>query len=228
MRRSTLIDVHTLQRVDPHAHAGELREPAAARGVLGNERLTALAGAALLIPLAVIGVTILRIHGLLWVHLFVGTLLVPPVLLKLATTLYRFARYYTHNAAYRLRGAPPLALRALGPAVALTTLIVFASGIVLMYTGPSERSTLLPIHKVSFIAWIAFTAVHVLAHLFEVRDNVAADVLGERIGARRLPGRELRALAVGAALVLGVGLAVIVIPEFSSWTGWSANFHGDH
>jgi hypothetical protein len=228
MRRTTLIGVQTLQRVDPHVHAGEHRERVAARGVLGNERLTALAGAALLIPLAIIGVTILRIHGLLWLHLFVGMLLVPPVLLKLASTLYRFGRYYTRNAAYRLRGAPPLALRALGPAVVLTTLIVFASGIALMYTGPSERSTLLPIHKVSFIAWLAFTAVHVLAHLIEMRDSVGADVLGKRIGAMRVPGRELRALAVGAALVLGTGLAVLVIPEFSSWTGSSAHFHGDH
>jgi hypothetical protein len=43
----------------------------------GNERLTAVTGAALLVLLAVIGVTIVRIGQLLSVHLFVGILVIP-------------------------------------------------------------------------------------------------------------------------------------------------------
>ena len=52
-------------------------------GTNGNERLTTVVGATLIVLLAVIGLTILRIGQLLSVHLFVGMLLVPPVLLKL-------------------------------------------------------------------------------------------------------------------------------------------------
>ncbi len=218
-----------LQREHPFASGpGAARVPAEPDATAGNERLTALAGASLLVPLAVIGVTLLRLHGLLSVHLFVGMLLVPPVLLKLGTTVYRFARYYTGNVGYRLRGAPPLAMRALGPAVVLTTVIVFASGIALLYTGPSERSTLVPIHKVSFIAWIVFTAVHVLAHLLDMFDGVSRDFARRSAAVVRVPGRELRALAVGFTLVVGVALAVLFIPEFSSWTQWNAHQHGDH
>src|SRR5580700_5059032 len=73
-------------------------------GTTGNERLTAATGVLLLVLLAVIGVTILRLGQLLWVHLFVGMLLLPPVLLKLGSTGYRFARYYTANPAYREKG----------------------------------------------------------------------------------------------------------------------------
>ena len=61
-------------------------------------------GATLIILLAAIGLTILRIHSLLSVHLFVGMLLIPPVLLKMASTGYRFVRYYMGNFRYRKKG----------------------------------------------------------------------------------------------------------------------------
>jgi hypothetical protein len=197
-------------------------------GTIGNERLTALTGAALLILLAILGITILQLRPLLSVHLFLGMLLIPPVLLKLASTGYRIVRYYTRDGAYRLRGAPPTALRVLGPVVVLTTFVVFASGVVLLFVGPSSRGVLLPLHKVSFIAWLVFTGVHVLAHAPTV-----LRALGEETG--RLPGepavagRDGRALALTGALAAGVVLAVLLVPEFSAWLSWSAHhFHGDH
>ena len=58
-------------------------------GTDGNERLTAIVGALLLVLLAVLGVTIIRIGQLLWLHLFLGLLLIGPVALKLASTGYR-------------------------------------------------------------------------------------------------------------------------------------------
>ena len=63
----------------------------------GNEQLTAFTGAILIVLLAVLGVTILRIRQLISVHLFVGLLLLGPVALKLASTGYRFVRYYTRD-----------------------------------------------------------------------------------------------------------------------------------
>lgn len=61
---------------------------------------------ALLVLLAIEGVTVLFMGPLLSTHIFVGMLLVPPVALKLATTGYRFARYYTGNRAYRQKVPP--------------------------------------------------------------------------------------------------------------------------
>src|ERR1035437_1314491 len=125
-------------------------------GTTGNERLTAATGAMLIALLAVLGVTILRVRPLLSVHLFVGMLLIPPVMLKMGTTGYRFVRYYTADPAYRSKGPPEALMRALAPLVVLTTVIVFASGVALLFVGPDSRGTLLPIHRVSFIAWLAF------------------------------------------------------------------------
>src|SRR4029077_15662097 len=76
--------------------AGPARAGALTRGgPTGNERLTTAAGAVLLVLLAVLGVTIIRIGQLLWLHLFLGMLLIGPVLLKIGSTGYRFARSYS-------------------------------------------------------------------------------------------------------------------------------------
>src|SRR5436305_7930287 len=63
-------------------------------GPAGNARLTAWTGALLFVLLAVEGVTILDLGGLLTWHLVVGILLIPPALVKTATTGWRIVRYY--------------------------------------------------------------------------------------------------------------------------------------
>ena len=76
-------------------------DPAPIRdGVAGNARLTGGAAAALLALLAAEGATVPFIGPLLGPHIFIGMLLIPPVLLKLGSTGYRFARYYSGNPAY--------------------------------------------------------------------------------------------------------------------------------
>ena len=103
----------------------------------GNERLTVITGAVLLILLAVECYTILRIGRLLTLHVFLGMLLLGPVALKAGSVLYRFARYYTGSEPYRRKGPPALLLRVLGPVIMLLTALVFGSGIMLAVTGPS-------------------------------------------------------------------------------------------
>jgi hypothetical protein len=207
-----------------------VRLPLSTGGTSGNQALTTVTGTLLVALLAVIGLTLLRLRTLLWVHLFVGLLLIGPVMLKLASTGYRFMRYYTHNAAYRVKGPPPAILRGLAPLVVLSTVIVFASGVALLFTGPSDRGTLQPIHKISFIAWIALTGLHVLGHLPEIPNVLRREYA--RAGIERLPtpGREGRALALTGALVGGLVLALLLIPEFSSWMHWNSvlHGHGDH
>ena len=68
-------------------------------GVAGNARLTGGVAAALLVLLAAEGATIPFIGQLLGPHIFIGMLLIPPVLLKLGSTGYRFARYYSGDPA---------------------------------------------------------------------------------------------------------------------------------
>jgi hypothetical protein len=191
-------------------------------GTSGNERLTAAAGAVLLVLLAVLGVTILRIHSLLWVHLFVGMLLIPPVLLKMASTGYRFARYYTSDTVYRRKGPPPTPMRLLAPLVVLSTVVVFVSGVALLFAGPSSRATLFPIHKLSFFAWLAFIGLHVLGHLADLPGPLRADYGAGTGLSGREPGRDGRVLSLAGVLVAGVVLAVLVIPEFGPW------LHGFH
>ncbi len=90
-------------------------------GTDGNEQLTTVTGAILIVLLAVIGFTIPQLRQFIWLHLFVGMLLIGPVVLKMASTGYRFIRYYTGNAAYRGKGPPELILRLIGPIVVLST-----------------------------------------------------------------------------------------------------------
>jgi hypothetical protein len=226
--------VLTLVRMPSGQHATARRSPGrlTAGGSDGNERLTAITGAILIVPLAVIGVTLLRLRPLLSVHLFVGLLLIGPILLKLGSTGYRFVRYYTRNPTYLRKGPPPTYLRLIAPLVVLTTVIVFASGVALLLIGPSSRGTLLPVHKISFIVWVALTAIHVLGHLPEVqralfggrdlRGAVFAGATGTKHDARE--GRAGRALSLAAALVGGLVLAVLLIPQFEPWLNAQPSF----
>lgn len=176
----------------------------AGAGPAGNERLTATVAVVLLVLLAVEGVTILFLGPLLSVHLFVGLLLVPPVAVKLASTGWRFARYYLGSAPYRRRGPPHAILRAIAPVVVLSTAAVLRTGVALLFAGPASRDTLLPWHKATFIVWIAFTGVHVLAHLPALRPAP-------------LPGRPARAALVAGALLAGTALAVALSGHFAAW-----------
>jgi hypothetical protein len=197
-------------------------------GTTGNERLTAVTGGALLIPLAVIGVTLLQLRQLLSVHLFVGMLLIGPVALKLGSTGYRFVRYYTRNPAYRREGPPAAPLRVIAPIVVLSTVVVLASGVALLFAGPSSRDTLLPIHKVSFIVWVAFTGLHVLAYLPRIPGAFRADYGSAAKLSGDITGRSGRILSLGGAIAAGVVLAVLVIPEFGPWIHGSGVFGHHH
>jgi hypothetical protein len=196
-------------------------------GTDGNEQLTAAAGVLLLIILPVLGVTIVRIGQLIWLHLFVGLLLIGPVALKMATTGYRFVMYYGGNLVYRHKGPPELVLRLIGPVLVLSTVIVFATGVLLLFEGPSHRGLLLLIHKVSFILWLGVTGLHVLGHL----PRLAKSLRLGRANAAQLgisPGAAGRNLALVGALVGGVVLAIVLIPDFAVWTAPGAIPHHHH
>jgi hypothetical protein len=141
-------------------------------GVAGNARLTAANAAVLLVLLAAEGVTILRVHQLLSPHVFIGVVLIPPVLLKVASTTWRFARYYTGVPAYRRKGAPPVLLRMLGPIVVILTLVLLFSGVGLRR---STRISLAQSRGPLAISSTGRTSVASGRHTSTIRLNVRPD-----------------------------------------------------
>jgi hypothetical protein len=155
--------------------------PAVVRdGADGNERLTAMTGAVLLILLAVECYTLLRLGQLLTLHVFLGMLLLGPVTLKAGSVLYRFVRYYTGSAPYRRKGPPAPLLRVVGPVIMLLTACVFGSGVMLAVTGPSygPPTGWLEVHRLSFIAWAFFIVIHLLAYVPRLPRLLAAEIRG--------------------------------------------------
>ena len=185
-------------------------------GVAANARLTGGAAAMLLVLLAIEGATIPLIGQLRGPHIFIGMLLIPPVLLKLGITGYRFARYYSGNPRYRRKGPPPLSMRLLAPGVVLTTLALFVTGILLLIDGPGNDS-LKFLHKASFILWLALMVVHVLGHLLEVPQLALPD--WRRSGGREaaLAGSGLRLTLLATSIFAGLALALATISLAGPW-----------
>jgi hypothetical protein len=94
--------------------------------------------------------------------------------------------------------------------------------VLLLAEGPSSRHQLLPIHKVSFIVWGLFFAVHVLAHLprmFRALRAARSD---------SSPGATGRWIAIAGAVVAGLIIAIVLIPQFGPWTAHAAALGHDH
>jgi hypothetical protein len=196
-----------------------------AGGTIGNERLTAATGMLLIVLLVALGVTILRIGPLISPHLFIGLMLIPPVILKMASTGYRFARYYTSDPVYRERGTPPMVMRLMGPIMVASTVAVLATGVALLAVGPDSAGTLRGLHKASFIVWIVFIALHVLGHLQDIQKTFLTERGGRFEYNSLAAGRTGRTIALAGALVAGAVLAIVLIPHFGAWSHFEAFRH---
>jgi hypothetical protein len=185
-------------------------------GTEGNEILTSVIAAVLTVLLAAEGLTIIQMHGLLGAHMFIGLVLVPPILLKLASTGYRFVRYYAGARAYRAKGPPLLPLRLMAPLLVAATAVVFVTGVLLLAAG-HKSDTLLEVHKVSFIVWGVVFAVHFLAYVPRVARSLRADWGAARRAA--VPGAGVRAMLTAAALGGGAALALALLPTINAWHG---------
>jgi hypothetical protein len=197
------------------AKRGHRRPREAGAGAEGNERLTALTGAFLLVGFAIEGVTILSLHRLLTLHFFLGMLLIGPVALKIGSTCYRFARYYTGAAPYVRKGPPAPLLRVLGPLVILTSLAVLGTGVMLAVTGPLPGNWLL-LHKASFVLWFAVMAIHVLAYAWRV-PRILLGTAAPGGGRVVVPGGARRWLLLGLSLAGGLLIALLTVHLVTPW-----------
>lgn len=181
--------------------------------------MTALTAAVLIALLAIEGVSLLAIRPLLSVHVFVGLLLIPPVVLKVASTGYRFLRYYTRDREYLKKGPPALLMRLLvAPALVASTVGVLATGVALLAVGPGG-GIVLGLHKASFVIWAGAFAVHLLAYVLRVPGLVGAD-WGRSGGT---PGMAVRYGIVALAIVAGLIIAVTAFPAAHPWLHWSGD-----
>jgi len=188
------------------------------RGPEANARITALTGLVLLVLLAAEAVTILSINRFVFWHLAIGLVLVPVVALKLASTGWRFLRYYLGSDAYRRAGPPHPVLRALGPVLYLSTVALFASGIVLFLAGPGAPPALYWAHKASFVIWAAAIAIHVGSHVVRAIRFARRDATWRRRG--HLPHARVRQGLVVLSVALGFVLLLASRSFAAAWAAW--------
>ncbi len=200
-----------------------------AGGVPGNRALTSTFGVVLLVLLTV------QVLSAVWfallsynlptpggpifqvvrpVHFFVGFLLFPLIGVKLASTGYRFARYYTRNRAYHDAGAPRPVLRLIAPLLVLSTVVLFASGVEMWSFRNDFGITWITVHDLSAFAFVALLVVHVAYHTREAQREARHDLWAGENGA--ITRRALLAGGAVAGLTLAVGAA--------QWPGSALSF----
>lgn len=192
-------------------------------GVESNSRLTGATAVVLLVLFFIEGVTLLGVRQHLNIHVFVGMLLIPPVLVKIGSTTWRFARYYGGSPAYRRKGPPPMILRLLGPALVVLTVLLLGSGVALVLAPHSGGSQLLFIHKASFVLWLGAMTIHVLGHLLETARLAPLDLA--RRTRSQIAGASARQWLIVISLVVGVGLGVVMLGPAAHYLSHSAFLH---
>jgi hypothetical protein len=181
----------------------------------GNERLTAVAGLVLLAPIGVVVATILLgVHTFMSLHVFFGLALIPPVLLKLASTGWRFVRYYTRRRPYVLEGPPQPAMRLLAPLFVAATVVLFGSGVAMGVLHGHALQVARSLHGPASVIWLLLLGVHVLVYFGRALRRTSA-------AAR---GAAARVAAVLAVVVAGLALGVATVPAQHRWV----NLRHDH
>lgn len=193
-------------------------------GPAGNAKLTAWTGLLLLVLFLAELLTLVNVGGLISWHIALGAALIPPALLKTATTGWRMVRYYTGSRHYKVAGPPPLLLRLLGPLVVLSTLALLGTGSLLGLLGTTRSFTPLvtvlgfaisplTLHQASFAVWAGATGLHVLARL--VPALRVARPSGP--GSAPAPGRALRTAALVGVTTLAAVASSVLLSVASSW-----------
>jgi hypothetical protein len=182
----------------------------------GNERLTAAVGLVLLVlTIAELATNVLGLHQFLSAHVFIGLVLIPPVLLKLASTGWRFTRYYTRSEPYRSKGAPQFAMRLLAPLLVAATVILFASGVAMGVLHGHALVVARRLHGPASVAWMILVGVHVLVYFKRALISSMEDI---RVAYRAtVPGARWRTYLLAGAIVAGIVVGAATLPVQAHW-----------
>ncbi len=185
-------------------------------GPPGNEILTSATAAVLTLLLMAEGVTLLDLDPLKVEHMFIGLILIPPVVLKLSATAYRFVRYYTGSRPYREKGPPHILLRSFAPILVVSTVVIFATGAWLIAVG-HRSDILLTAHKAAFVVWSGAFGIHFFAHLPRMARSLRDDWTRSR--RQTVRGSSLRATLLALSIGGGVALAIVALSLIEGWHG---------
>jgi hypothetical protein len=190
----------------------------------GNKRLTAAAGVLLLAPVLVeVATVLLGVHTFMSWHVFVGLALIPAVVLKLATTGWRFARYYTRSRPYVAHGPPQAAMRLLAPLFVVATVVLFGSGVAMGLLHGHSLQIARRLHGPASAIWILLLGLHVLVYLGRALRSTAHDVLPAARASLR--GTTARRYALAAAVVCGLVLGGALVPAQHRWIDLPREHH---
>ncbi len=195
------------------AEAGHRASPA------GNERLTAMAGAVLLVLFGTEVVTTLLMGSLFGLHFFLGMLLIGPVCVKIGSTVWRFCRYYLGSEPYVRRGAPPMTQRVLGPALVVASAGVLGTGVLLAVGGPG--GTWGKPHQLFFYLWLIIVIIHVVHYLPKLPKMLAGRPAERAM--RAVAGSRTRWLLLAGSLVGGLILAILTYHLRARWGLWGGS-----
>ena len=193
---------------------------------VGNERLTAGIGIVLLVLTAVQLLTILLgVHTFMSLHVFVGFVLIPALLLKLASVGLRFVRYYTRADAYVRRGPPRVAMRLLAPLLVAVTAVLFGSGVAMGFLHGHDLTVARRLHGPASVVWLLLLGVHVLVYLKRALAGGAEDV--SLVSRGVAPGPRARIWTIAAVGLTGVVIGVATVPLQHHWIDLPRDRHHD-
>jgi len=191
----------------------------------GNERLTAAIGVLLLVPILVeLATIVLGVHTFMSLHVFVGLALIPAVLLRLGSTGWRFARYYTRSRAYVEHGPPQLAMRLLAPLLVAATVVLFGSGVAMGLLHGQALQLARRLHGPASVIWLLLIGVHVLVYLRRAVRDYGRDLRPS--AGPTVPGARGRSYVLAAALGLGLLAGAAAVPAQHRWI--NLHRHHDH
>lgn len=181
-----------------------------------NRRLTALTGLVLL-PIFVVEIVtvVLQPRRVLTLHVFVGMVLIPVVVLKLISTGARIVGYYRGVPNYRREGPPTPLLRVLSPILSVLTIAFLATGVVLIAGPHAAYGSALVVHKKIFFPWLAALIVHLAAHLAHAARSSYRDLGRSRMAAT--PRARNRIALLTGCLLVGVATGMVFAGQASSY-----------
>jgi hypothetical protein len=190
----------------------------------GNARLTAAVGLLLIAPVVVEVTTILLgVHAFMSLHVFVGLALIPLLLLKLASTGWRFARYYTRSRAYVAQGPPQMAMRLLAPFFVTASVVLFGSGVAMGILHGHALQIARRLHGPTSVIWLLLLGLHVLVYLSRALRSTAQEALPTKRAPIR--GTTARAFGLATAVICGLALAGAAVPAQHRWVDLPRDHH---